>query len=282
MEAYSGFEPQVGEIRAIRTFRIGPGGRLYPLFSNTAWPDGAQTAQCAQAQLTGGTAHAAPDPECTCGFYAYASAAAAAEHPNSRHVLAVIACWGRIIAGTRGLRAQHARIEALWMSPTVPPNLATQVASRYSSVQTYDQPSVMLAAHPLTELDCYEPDPPAERTVVRVGLRAAIAGALVLGMLPAHWYGSNNNGRIVWGVELAFFLIGAIAMSRRRAGLVARRRALLFVSVALWLLAPFGGPVGVVLLRLPLLQIAGILLIHRMRTTRIANRFPADVTGTAL
>ncbi len=46
MEAYAGFEPRVGEIRALRTFRIGPGGVLYPLFSNTPWSDGTNTARC--------------------------------------------------------------------------------------------------------------------------------------------------------------------------------------------------------------------------------------------
>ncbi|MDP9094257.1 MAG: hypothetical protein M3N95_15310 [Actinomycetota bacterium] len=59
MDAYSGFEPQVGEIRALRTFRIGPGGLLYPLFSDHAWTDGTNTAECPlprlrdQARLTG-------------------------------------------------------------------------------------------------------------------------------------------------------------------------------------------------------------------------------------
>lgn len=278
MGAYSGFEPRVGEIRAIRTFRVGPGGRLYPLFSNAAWPEGIHTAQCAQGERTGDIAHAAPDPECTCGFYAYASAAAAAEHPNSRHVLAIVACWGRIIAGTRGIRAEHARIEALWMSPKVPPDLTAQVMSRYQSVRTYDRPSVMLAAHPLTELDCYEPDAPGERAIKRLGLRTAIAGALILGVLPVHWFGSSNNGRIVWAVELVFFVIGAVVMGRKRGDLIAKRRALLFIAVALWLLAPFAGPVGVVLLRLPLLQIAAILFVHRMRIMRAANQFPAEIS----
>ena len=43
METYAGFEPQIGEIRALRTFRIGPDGKLYPLYSDTAWVDGTNT-----------------------------------------------------------------------------------------------------------------------------------------------------------------------------------------------------------------------------------------------
>jgi hypothetical protein len=118
-----------------------------------------------QTRLSGVTSHAAPDPDWTCGLYAYANPAAAAEHPNSRHVLAVIACWDASSPGTRGLRAEHARIEAIWMSPKVPPNLAIQVAGRYPAVRTYDRPSVMFAEHPLTELNCYQPDAQAERAI---------------------------------------------------------------------------------------------------------------------
>jgi hypothetical protein len=277
MEAYSGFEPRVGEIRAVRTFRIGPGGRLYPLFSNAPWPDGTHTARCAQTRHSGTASHVAPDPDCTCGFYAYASAGAAAEHPHSHHVLAVVACWGHVIAGTRGIRAEHARIDAIWMSAKVPPNLTTQVVDRYPSAQTYARRSDMFAAHSLTTLDCYEPEAPHERAVNRLGLRVVTATALVLGTLPAHWLGSNQQARIVWGAELGFFLIGAALMGRRSADIAAKRRALVSLAVALWLLAPFAGPVGIVLLRLPLLQIAALTLIHRMRMMRAANQFPADI-----
>ena len=118
MDAFAGFEPQVGEIRAVRSFRVGPDGALYPLFSDQAWVDGTNTARCRVSPDD--PDHGAPDPECTCGFYAYASARAADEYPHARHVLAVVACWGRVIAGSRGIRAEKARIEAIWMSPKVP------------------------------------------------------------------------------------------------------------------------------------------------------------------
>ena len=51
-----------------------------------------------------------------CGFYAYGTLPAASRHAQARRVLAVVACWGRVIPGTLGLRAQHARIEAIWVS----------------------------------------------------------------------------------------------------------------------------------------------------------------------
>ena len=40
------FEPQLGEIRAVRTFRVGPGGLLFPLFSRRPWVDGDNEAAC--------------------------------------------------------------------------------------------------------------------------------------------------------------------------------------------------------------------------------------------
>jgi hypothetical protein len=279
VDAYAGFEPQVGEIRAVRTFRVGPGGALYPLFSNTPWGDGANTARCRAVRLaaTSGPSHPAPDPDCTCGFYAYASDSAASEYPNARHVLAVVACWGRVIAGTRGVRAEHARVEAIWMSATVPPELAAMVRERYPAVSVYADKVAMLAEHPPTELDCYEEPARAEAAWRRVGRWLAIVGAVVLGMLPAHWLGNNRDARIVWGVVLAFFVVAAALSRRRRADLAARRRGLVAFAVALWLLAPFAGPVGVLLLRLPLIQIAALLFVQRVLLTRAASTFPAEV-----
>jgi hypothetical protein len=279
VDAYAGFEPQVGEIRAVRTFRVGPGGALYPLFSSHAWTDGANTAQCLAIGRTGGesTAHDAPAPGCTCGFYAYASETFTAEYPNARHVLAVIACWGRVIAGTRGLRAENARIEAIWMSSTVPPDLANMVRERYPSTSLYADKAAMLAEHPATELDCYEVPAPRERRWRRIGLWAATTIALITGVLPAQWLGNNTDARILWGVELAFFVVGALVLRSRHTDVAAKRRGLLFVAIALWLLAPFGGTAGLLLLRLPLIQIGVLFLVHRALLARAASTFPAEV-----
>jgi hypothetical protein len=48
-------------------------------------------------------------------------------------------------------------------------------------------------------------------------------------------------------------------------------------AVALWLLAPFAGAVGVLLLRLPLIQIAALLFVQRVLLARAASTFPAEV-----
>jgi hypothetical protein len=279
VDAYAGFEPQVGEIRALRTFRVGPGGALHPLFSNDPWADGANTAHCKLRAATAAEAktHPTPEPDCTCGFYAYAWEAAASEYPNARHVLAVVACWGRVIAGTRGIRAEHARVEALWMSAAVPPDLAGLVRARYPSTSVYADKTAMLTEHPATDLDCYEQPPAPAQRWRRVGLWLVTALALVIGVLPAHWLGSNHNARIVWGAELAFFAFGALVSLRGHTDIAAKRRCLLFVAVALWLLAPFAGTVGVLLLRLPLIQLGGLLLMQRALLARAASTFPAEV-----
>jgi hypothetical protein len=278
MEGYAGFEPQVGEIRAVRSFRIGPAGGLYALFSDAAWVEGPNTARCMHLRSPDDApAHAAPNPECTCGFYAYGSDAASAEHPHGRHVLAVVACWGRVIAGTRGLRAEHCRIEALWLSGTVPEHLVALVRERHPSIPLYRDRARMLADHPPTVLDCYElPEfgrPRSERW-----LWAAALGAVLVGLLPADRLGGSHMAGVLWGLIAALFLlVAAFRSSRRDGGGAAQRRRVLCLAVVLWMLAPFAGFAGVLLLRLPLLEIAALTMLQRHTLLRAATRFPADI-----
>jgi hypothetical protein len=268
--SYTGFEPQVGEIRALRTFRIGPGGGLYPLFSDTPWSDESNTARC---ELR----HDAPGPDCSCGYYGYASEAATAEYAQSRHVLAVVAVWGKVIAGTRGLRAQHAHIEALWMSESVPDALAAEVATRYPSTSIYSDRSAMLTEHAPTVLDCYDVDAPGQRPHKTLGLRVGLLVAVFVGSLPAGWIWQHHDSRLIWVAELGFFLAGALVLRLTRRDFRDRGAALFFVAVTLWLAAPFAGIAGVVMLRLPILQIAALGLIQRMHLNRAARRFPARI-----
>ena len=279
-DAYSGFEPQVRDIRAVRTFRIGPQGRLYALLANTAWSHGTNTARCQPPPPDQPGLHAAPSPNCTCGLYCYASDVAAAEHPNSRHVVAVVTCWGRVIAGTRGVRAEHARIEALWMSPKVPPNLAARVVSRYPSASMYERRSTMFAAHPPTKLGCYESAAMPGRAFTRLGLQLAVAIALFVGMLSPHWLGSHLAVRLLWVAELGFFCVVAAAMASKGSDVAVKRPMLVYVAVALWLIAPFAGGAGRVLLRLPVVAVAVLGAVRRARWSRRGSRFPAEIGET--
>src|SRR2546430_548156 len=160
MGAFSGSDPLIGEIVGLRTFRVDESGLLLPLYSNLTWYDGANTATCAPP--TGDRRrvdHAVPSPDCECGFYAYGSERAAAQNRQMRYVQAVVSCWGGVVAGTQGIRAEHARIDALWLHPNVPRWARTRVAARYPSARIYTDDRAMLAEHPLSQLDCYEQRP---------------------------------------------------------------------------------------------------------------------------
>lgn len=286
MEAYGGFEPQVGEIRALRTFRIGPDGRLYALFGDQSWGSGVNTAFCrlpppadhGLGRPLPQSPHPAPDPDCGCGFYAYADDGSAGEYRQSRHVLAVISCWGHLIAGTRGVRAEHARIEALWMSPTVPAELQAAVAARYPDVSRYGAKATMLAEHPPTLLDCYEIPSPGQRLLRKRVFQSQLLTALVLGLLPASWIWHHQAGQLIWGAALAWFGLGAAFFGLTAKDRHARGSALLCAAVTLWLIAPFAGSTGMFLLRLPILQIALLERVHSARLNREASRFPAPIT----
>lgn len=211
---------------------------------------------------------------------AYADDVSAGEYPQSQHVLAVIACWGRLIAGTRGIRSEHARIEALWMSPTVPDELRDDVAAHYPELSVYDTKTAMLSEHPPTLLDCYEIPTPRQRTARKRLQQFALLTALALGSLPADWIWHHHDARLIWGAELLFFVVAALFLHLTGNDRHARGSALLYTAVTLWLIAPFAGSAGILLLRLPILQIAILGRIHRARLNRDASRFPASITTT--
>jgi hypothetical protein len=222
MEDYGGFEPQVGEIRALRTFRIGPGGVLYPLFHDGPWHDGANTAICKLAAADPSSDrfdeyHIAPEPSCTCGYYAYANAENTTEQAHARHVLGVVACWGKVIAGTRGVRAQHARIEALWMSDVVPADLSNSVTQQYPSTAIYRDQAAMIAQYPPTPLDCYEPPTPPISSRRRLIWWGAILAALIVATLPADLSWQHQFARIGWIAGLLPIMqVGSLGLIQRR------------------------------------------------------------------
>ena len=144
---------RVGEIRALRTFRLSGSGGLHPVAyqAGEPWEDGANSAHCL------GHSHTPAAPGCRCGFWAYGTYHAARDHAEARRVLAVVACWGRVVPGTRGVRAQHARVEAIWLSARVRRRLVRRLRERYPSATFYRRRRLMLRRHPPTRLDSYEP-----------------------------------------------------------------------------------------------------------------------------
>ncbi len=141
---------QVGEIRALRTFQLARDGSLKPVaYTNVAWVDGANAAHCDLCD------HTPAAPGCGCGFWAYGTQGAASQHRAARYLLAVVACWGRVVPGTLGLRAQYARIEAIWVSGQIPRGRIALLRKRYPSAVVYGSKRAMLRRHPLSRLDSY-------------------------------------------------------------------------------------------------------------------------------
>jgi hypothetical protein len=274
VDPYGGFEPQVGQIRALRTFRIGPEGALYPLFSNEPWHDGSNTARCLRKDRP---PHHSPAPDCACGFYAYGTEQSVSDHPRSRHVLAAVACWGRIIAGTRGLRAEHCRIEALWLSAAVPEELAARVLGNHPSVAVHRDRSRMMADHPPTDLDCYErPGRGRGCPAGRLWWLAAIAAA-VLSVLPVDWLGGVRSAALLWVVLGVVFAVGALPLARRGIASGSSGRRLLCLATSTWLFASFLGPFGLALVRLPLLQAASVAGLQHMCLLLEGRRLPDKI-----
>jgi hypothetical protein len=250
MQQFSGCEPLVGEIVGLRTFRVDESGLLLPLFSNQAWYDGVNTAVCAPP--TGErtrSSHAIAAPECECGFYAYGTVRAAERNRHMRFVQAVVSCWGSVVAGTQGVRAEHARIDAIWLDSSVPKDVRCRIAQTYPSARIYADRSALLAEHPLSELPCYEP-PAAPRLVSRAATGLLGAVMLALGLLPSSWLVGA-----VWGVWLAATLMTAAVVvwlvGTEGTGHVAA--AVVTAGVLAWLVAPMFGWAGW-LLRLPVLR----------------------------
>jgi hypothetical protein len=249
---FSGHEPLVGEIVGLRTFRVDETGLLLPLYSDRAWYDGVNTAECAPPVGRDRRAHPVVAPECECGFYAYGSAQAASRNRQTRFVLAVVSCWGRVVAGTRGVRCEFARVDALWLSAKIPKWVRARIAARYPSARIYAAREAMLAEHPVSALPCYEP-PAHPPVLARLGVASAAAGVLTLGLLPQAWL-TGPLLTLWWAilVWLALTALATAALPKVRG----RAAATMLVVVALaWLVAPMFGLYGW-LLRLPVLRAA--------------------------
>ena len=257
MGEFSGTEPLVGEIVGLRTFRVDDWGLLLPLYSTETWYDGTNTATCSPptGEHRRGP-HAVPSDDCECGFYAYGTRAAAAQNRNMRYVQAVVSCWGGVVAGTQGVRAEHARIDAIWLHPQAPTWLRHRVATRYPSARLYADADAMLGEHPLSELSCYE-RPGRSRRSARFAAAVVFGAVLALGVLPLELLQGSSLLWNLWLVVTATVAVftGWLAIGSHGAGHFAA--AFVVGGVLAWLVAPWFGLSGW-LLRVPLLR--GILV----------------------
>jgi hypothetical protein len=171
---------RVGEIRALRTFRLSEYGYLNPVGYTAAgpWRDGPNSARCL------GHGHTPAAPGCKCGFWAYGTYRAACDYAEARRLLAVVTCWGKVVPGTRGLRAQYARIEAIWLSGKIPRHFVQRLRRRYPSVTFYRSRRRMLRRNHPTLLDSYEPEPKPQRAIAHL-LRQVRGSGARLGLTVA-------------------------------------------------------------------------------------------------
>ena len=112
-------EPVVG----FRKWRIARGFLCSP-FVPFFWREPEILARCRPSKHTRvfgrgwlETPHEAPHPECECGVYAYHRPPPEGPIPYLDRVTGIVTLWGRMEVHADGLRAQHARIEALAVRP---------------------------------------------------------------------------------------------------------------------------------------------------------------------
>lgn len=190
----------VGAIRAVRTFRVGHDGGLYPVNTASAWTPGWNIAACAR-----GRAHTPPDPDCRCGFYVYFHPAYTSDQPPARQVLGVVEVRGVMEVGTRGARVPEARIVGLWLGVKVSDALAVRVAARYRDVRIFRNQQDLLEQFPATPVEGTRAPrtSAATRTTLRRALWAYAAGAAVVGLLPVRAITESTAGTTLWLATLA-------------------------------------------------------------------------------
>ena len=112
-------EPVVG----FRRWRL-LGERLSSPFVPVQWEGRTLHARCypANRRLVFGHGwlsepHEAPHPQCKCGIYAWHRPPPRSRIPDPDQALGAITMWGRVEVHRDGMRAEHARIEALVFWP---------------------------------------------------------------------------------------------------------------------------------------------------------------------
>ncbi|MEJ5913189.1 hypothetical protein [Pseudokineococcus sp. 1T1Z-3] len=148
-----------GSVRGVRTFRLTQADRLAPVTARPPWTSGVNTAVCDRRERRRRAIpeHQAPGRGCSCGLWACGNLEALRGSGvlGASRVLAVVAAHGTLIPATRGFRAQHAVIEALWLSPRIPATRRAAVARAYPAAAVYSNRRAMLSEHPLTVLPTY-------------------------------------------------------------------------------------------------------------------------------
>jgi hypothetical protein len=86
-------------------------GRLRSPYLPVFWEQPVARASCDLGSGRGG--HAAPAPGCTCGIYAYMKPDLEFPAVDYRGISGIVTLWGNIEVHAAGMRAEHAKVEAL-------------------------------------------------------------------------------------------------------------------------------------------------------------------------
>ena len=96
-----------GPLTGWRTWRLTAEGRLASVNDGLVWPPKqAMTAVCHAALATAFKKHQIPDPDCTCGVYAYKDRSHSGVAPGVMGVVGEVALWGRVVIAELGYRAE--------------------------------------------------------------------------------------------------------------------------------------------------------------------------------
>jgi len=123
-------------IVAFRSWRV-VDGRLRSVYLPTFWTEREMTASCLcsespdpDAARSARDGHGVPDRGCTCGIYAYYLPDMNFPTVDHQGVTGIVTVWGAIEVHDEGMRAEHARVEALAGAPRVAQRLGVEVVER--------------------------------------------------------------------------------------------------------------------------------------------------------
>jgi hypothetical protein len=113
----------IAPVIGFRKWRV-VGGHLTSPYIPVRWDEPVAHARCypANRSLLFGVGwldepHAAPDPRCRCGIYAWHSLPSPGPVPDPGRAFGVVALWGRLEVHDDGVRAEHAAVRALGLAP---------------------------------------------------------------------------------------------------------------------------------------------------------------------
>lgn len=116
ISGFDGDQLIVGSVRGVRSFDVDAAGRLTGVFHRRVWGPGQNSASCVyheppfRRSLSSQASHRVAARGCSCGFYAYLDD----KHGDvGGEVRGVIEGYGRVTVGSRGFRAEKAKILAL-------------------------------------------------------------------------------------------------------------------------------------------------------------------------